>query len=287
MHLDSLVDKALAYAPAPWTRLLPGLGVACSVAPRQLEASFYEPMCCLILQGAKEATIGNRTVRVSAGESVIVSHHLPVTARILEASPEVPYLALVATLDLAELLSVYEQVAHELPPAAAGSSYEVTRADPATVEVLGRAIDLAGDPTDARVLLPMVRRELHYRLLRAENSGMVRSLLSGPSHAHQVSRAIQTLRAEYRDRLEVEALALSVGMSPSSFYKHFKAVTATTPLQYQKDLRLTEARRLLARGAHTVSSAAYEVGYESPSQFSREYSRRFGAAPSRDVGREL
>jgi len=285
MSLDALADHAQACVPARWTPLFPGLGVTTASEPRSISATFYQPLVCLIIQGAKETTIGDHTVRIAAGASVLVSHHVPVTAQITEASPAVPYLALVATLDLGELRSVYEQVADELPPARTGSAYEVSRADPAILDVFARYMRLAGDPTDARILLPAVRRELHYRLLRAENSGMVRSLLTSHSHASQVARAIRALQAGYRQRLEVASLAQSVGMSASSFYKHFKAVTFTTPLQYQKDLRLTEARRLLERGSHTVSSVAFEVGYESPSQFSREYARRFGTPPSQHRGR--
>ncbi len=279
MSIQTLVDKVAPYGASRWTQLLPGLGVAASTGPRGIEASVYRPLVCLILQGSKETTIGSRTVRISAGQFVVVSHHLPVTARIVEASPQRPYLALVSVLDLAELAELYQQVAGELPPAPPTSSYAVTEADPAILDVYGRTLDLSLDPVDAEVLLPLARRELHFRLLRAENSGMVRSLLAGHSHASHIARAIQTLRAEFREGLEVDALARSVGMSASSFYRHFKTVTSTTPLQFHKDLRLTEARRLLASGRHSVSSAAFEVGYESPSQFSREYSRRFGSAP--------
>jgi AraC-like DNA-binding protein len=285
MSLQSLAQRVRPYGSARYTRLEPGLGVAAATAPRGLEVSFYQPLVCLILQGSKETTLGARTVLLDEGRVVVVSHHLPVTARIRVASPDRPYLALVCTLDLAELAEVHAQVADALPPAPAAASYAVATAKPALLDVFGRYLDLVDDPVEARVLRPMVRRELCLRLLRGENSGMLRHLLAGSSHARQVAEAIQTLRTRYRERLEVNTLAQSVGMSPSSFYRHFKAVTSTTPLQYQKDLRLTEARRLLARGEHSVSTAAFDVGYESPSQFSREYARRFGAAPSRDLQR--
>ena len=135
------------------------------------------------------------------------------------------------------------------------------------------------------LLLPLLRRELHYRLLRSAHGAHLSRLVHGGSHASQIARAIDTLRGDLPGHLDVDALARSVGMSPSSFYRHFKAVTDTTPLQYRKDLRLTEARRLLQAGQHGVAGAAFKVGYESPSQFSREYHRRFGQAPSEDLVR--
>lgn len=150
--------------------------------------------------------------------------------------------------------------------------------------MLRRYLALAHDPAEARVLVPLIRRELHFRLLRSPAGAMLRRLLRSDSHASNIGNAIELLRLRYRERLEMDELARQVGMSTSAFYKHFKSVTATTPLQFQKNLRLTEARRLLVGGEHSVSTAAHAVGYESPSQFSREYSRRFGAPPRTALG---
>src|SRR5690606_13792100 len=152
----------------------------------------------------------------------------------------------------------------------AARSIEVAPVDEATLRVIERYLDLLDDPVEARVLLPLVSKELHFRLFRSASGAMLRSLLRRDSNASNIARAINTLRESFREPLDVPSLAKSVGMSASSFHKHFKAVTMTTPLQYYKDLRLTEARRLLRTNEATVSSAAFEVGYESPSQFSRE-----------------
>lgn len=261
----------------------PGLTLGRSAEPHGIQALIYEPLVCLILQGAKETRVGSRTVRVEAGQTVIVSHDLPVLARVVEASAERPYTALIAALDLAELRTLQGELQPDELDTRTPSALAVDRADPATLATFARYASLAHDPVEARVLAPLVRKELHFRLLRASHGGMLRALAAGNNHARRIARAIQTLRTRYRDRLEVTALARSVGMSDSSFYKEFKAITSTTPLQYQKDLRLSEARRLLLGGEHSVSTAAFEVGYESPSQFSREYARKFGASPRHDL----
>ncbi|MBX2803054.1 MAG: AraC family transcriptional regulator [Myxococcales bacterium] len=282
MTLDALIQQLTLARGGP---LAPGLHLARRTTSHTIEALVYEPVVCLILQGAKETTVGDHTVALHAGQSLVVSHHLPVLARVTQASPEQPYLALVAAVDVAELRSLHDEVADDLPPPEPTSSLAVTRADASTLGVLSRYVDLARNPTEARVLAPLIRRELHYRLLRADNGGMLRALLQHNSHASHISRAIHRLRTEFRRRVEVGDLASSVGMSPSSFHKHFKAITSTTPLQYLKDLRLMEARRLLRGGEYTVSTAAFEVGYVSSSQFSREYSRKFGAPPRSDLPR--
>lgn len=260
---------------------VPGLGLVRRTRTTAFEAALYEPIACLILQGRKETTIGDRRFEVGAGETIIVSHGLPVEARILEASPRRPYLSLVVRLDLTELRSLYDEIGDaDAPEAIVPSAYAVGPTDEALIAVLERYVALYEEPDAARVLLPLVRRELHFRLLGTSHGAMLRRLLRRDSHASQISKAIEQLRAEFRDPLEVPRLARSVGMSASSFYKHFKNVTSTTPLQYHKDLRLMEARRLLLGGEHSVSTAAFEVGYESPTQFSREFARKFGAPPS-------
>jgi AraC-like DNA-binding protein len=155
-------------------------------------------------------------------------------------------------------------------------------ADPGLVDALRRYLSLANSPADARVLGPLIAKEIHYRLLVAPFGGMLRSLILRDSNASAIARAIGHIRGDIRSPIAVPDLARKVGMSPSSFHKHFKTITATTPLQYQKELRLLEARRLLVTGDISVTVAAYEVGYESASQFSREYARKFGVPPSRD-----
>ena len=285
MVLADLLEAVGDLGEERWTPLLPGLGLVRSPGPYGIEAMVYEPLVCLILQGEKETTVGTRHHRVVAGQAIVVSHAQPVLARVTVASPDAPYLSLVAPLDLALLRNLDLELGDRLEAGGPGSAFLVQALDDATLAVLERFVSLVHDPTDARVLGPLVRRELHYRLLCGRHGAMLRSLVQRSSHASNIAKAIETLRESYRERLEMDAVARSVGMSASSFYKQFKAVTSTTPLQYQKDLRLNEARRLLQSGRHSVSTAAFEVGYESPSQFSREYSRRFGAPPREELGR--
>ena len=250
--------------------------------PTSWTATVYDPVVCLILQGRKETAVRDRSIALSAGEALVVSHDLPVVARITEAERARPYLAMIVSLDTAVLRGLYDEVG--AVPFAGTDLHALAahRADPELVEALSRYLALASNPVEARVLLPLIRKEVHFRLLMAPNGGMLRQLLRHGSHASQVGRAIRHLRENFRGPVSIPELASRVGMSPASLHKHFKTVTSTTPLQYLKALRLVEARRLLSEGEHTVSSAAYEVGYESPNQFSREYSRKFGVSPRKD-----
>ncbi len=263
---------------------LPGLSLLCHRQPTTLRAGLYTPVVCLILQGRKETTLADRTVAFGPGESLVVSHDLPVVSRITKARPDAPYLALILSLDFDTLRSLHATIDEvKLEPTEA-RSLEVHMSDPQLLDGFRRYLELADSPLEAKVLAPLLRQEIHFRLLMAPHGGMLRRLLRHDSHANSVARAIKHIRTKLTSRILIPELAQAVGMSPSAFHKHFKAVTATTPLQYQKDLRLLEARRLLTVEGRSVSDAAFDVGYESPTQFSREYSRKFGAPPSADTG---
>lgn len=279
--LTDLRRAVEGHATTPWTVLAPGLGVARRTHPAPIEAIIYEPLVCLILQGAKRTTIGAHSHLMEPGTLFVLSHAMPVVSRVETASPHRPFLSLVTHLELAELRQLHDIEG----PAAHGAQTHASHTgpvEPAVVDLFERYVALAADPDAARVLSPGLRRELHFRLLRSPAGPMLRRIVRRDSHASNIARAIDHLRQTYREKVEMDALAHTVGMSPSAFYKHFKATTATTPLQYQKDLRLTEARRLLLGGDHTVSGAAYAVGYASPSQLSRDYTRKFGQPPSVD-----
>jgi AraC-like DNA-binding protein len=169
------------------------------------------------------------------------------------------------------------------PPAAPARALAVQACDARLVDALHRYLDLAGSPADAAVLGPLVTREIHYRLAIAPFGGMLRDLIRHDSQASAIARAIARLRREFRSPIEIPELARSVGMSASSFHQHFKAITSASPLQYRKGLQLLEARRMLRAGACAVTGAAFDVGYESAAQFSRDYSRRFGVSPRHDL----
>ena len=278
--LNELTRQLESSTEGAFTEIAPGLWLARRTAPSQIEAVVYDPMVCLILQGEKHTTLGHERLVLSEGRFVVVSQAMPVVARVARARPGAPYLGLVCRLDVAELRQLDAEMS--LPEETPQRSFAVAEATPELLDAFRRYAALAGSPDDASVLVPLIRREVHYRLLRSTTGPVLRALFRRESYGSNIARAIERLREDYRQGLEMGDLAQSVGMSSSSFYRHFKALTSTTPLQYQKDLRLTEARRLLLGGGHSVATAASAVGYLSASQFSRDYSRKFGATPGSD-----
>jgi AraC-like DNA-binding protein len=284
-RLTVRAEELVAEASQPLKPLsspIPGVVLVRHLAPTSAEATLYKPIVCLILRGRKETQFAGETVRVGAGEALLVSHDVSIVARAVQA----PYLALVFEIDLSVLRSLYEELGELLVGDGPASALQVNKAEEPLIEALERYLALAQRPTDARVLGAMVRREIHYRLLMAPFGTMLRKLLRHDSHASAIARAMAILRRDYRAPMEVAQLAREVGMSVSSFHKHFKQLACSSPLQYQKELRLLEAQRLLSAGT-PVTSVAYDVGYESPTQFSREYARKFGRAPSKDLSAAL
>lgn len=284
MHLDQLIEHALRRLPSraggsPAIEPVPGLQLVRQHAASSSEPDVYRPVLCLILQGRKQVAFGERTLSFGAGECLLVTHDLPVWSSVTKA----PYLALVFDVDIAAVRKLYDEVAGSALDGTRASAVETHRAAPGLIDALGRYLALADAPADAKVLGPLTAREIHYRLLTAPFGGMLRRLIRHDSSASAISRAIGHIRADIRAPIAIPDLARRVGMSASSFYQHFKRTTSTTPLQYQKELRLLEARRLLRTGGASVTSAAFEVGYESLSQFSREYARKFGVPPSEDM----
>jgi transcriptional regulator GlxA family with amidase domain len=190
-------------------------------------------------------------------------------------------------LDLTLVRSLYDQVADLPPPDAKLRSLSTAPVEAAWLAPLVRYLELMDNPVDAKVLGPSILREIHYRLLLSSIGQRLRNFLVTDSHANRIAKAIQKLRSVYRSSLKVPDLAKIAGMSASSFHEYFKKVTGTTPLQFQKDLRLIEARNLLMQRSNSVSEAAFAVGYESPTHFSRDYVRKFGVPPSRDANRSV
>ncbi|MDC0737182.1 AraC family transcriptional regulator [Cognatishimia sp. SS12] len=285
MRLIHLAERLEVLEEAAGSRVLPAAHVFKRTKASVFEAVVYNPVICLILQGRKEMTVGHRRISLSEGEALLVSHDLPVASKITQASPETPYLALIFSLDLGILRSLYEQVGTALPSPDHATSVLSAAPDPAWVAPMVRYLELMDAPLDAQVLGPMILREIHFRLLQSPSGGMLRNLLSVDSHASRIAKSIQKIRASFRQPLVVGVLAEVAGMSPSSFHQHFKSVTGTTPLQYQKDLRMIEARTLLERGVSSVSQAGFDVGYESPTHFSRDYARKFGCSPKHHLAR--
>ena len=261
---------------------LPGLMILRHREPTPHTASLYQPVLCLILQGSKETRLGGANHTLGAGQALIVSHDVPVQSRITVARPGQPYLAVILSIDIPMLRGLYEEVG-DLPASGThAGSMVAALADANLLDCISRYLALAASPIERRVLAPLVLREIHFRLLMTQQGLMLRRLLRHDSHESTIARAISRIRRDFRESISVPEIAREVNMSSSSFHKHFRAVTSTTPLQYQKQLRLLEAKTLLEGGDHSVTSAAFEVGYESSSQFSREYARYFGVSPSSD-----
>jgi AraC-like DNA-binding protein len=247
--------------------------------------TLYEPGLGVALQGVKQILVGPDTLVYEPGAYLLTSVDMPVTAQVLRATPEEPCLCLTLGFDLQRIRELLPDVDVPRADAVAPRGMALSALDADLLDPLLRLVRLLERPRDLAVLGPLAERELLYRLLNGAQGARLAQMATAGSQGHQIARAIQWLREHYHRPLRIDDLASMVSMSASSLHHHFRAVTAMSPLQYQKQLRLQEARRLLLSERCDVATAAHRVGYESPSQFSREYSRRFGAPPLRDVGR--
>ena len=288
-HLAALTEHWLAHdeQESAFAQPLHDIVLLSSSKPTPLAATIYDPVACLILQGAKEVLLGSQCFTLGARDVLVVSHDVPVNSRITTARHGEPYLALIISLDVALMRGLDDEARRAAGGLqgnhADGGALVSHQATDELVDALARYLALARNDVDRQVLAAAVRREIHFRLLMSAGGGTLRRLLDHDSHESRVAQAISRIREGFRQTIVVPDLAREVGMSASSLHKHFRAITSTTPLQFQKDLRLLEARRLLLNGEHAVSDVAYEVGYESPNQFSREYSRKYGTPPSADL----
>ena len=244
------------------------------------------PSLCMVAQGAKTVIVGEEVFEYDASRMIVFSVALPVAAQITQASHSEPYLALKLDLDahkIAELvLKVYP---HGLPPVQERSAVYLTAADRNMISAATRLMGCLAQPGDVELLAPLVIDEILIRLLRSPIGVRVAQMGFAESSVERVAKAISWLRANFSQPMKVEDLAELVHMSVSSFHEHFKSVTSMSPLHYQKVLRLQEARRLMLSTMMDAGTASQRVGYLSASQFSREYSRFFGSAPTRDIAR--
>lgn len=263
---------------------LPGLTLhRSSVAGQPLHSVSY-PSLCVIAQGSKELHLGERRYQYDPYHYLLVTAELPLVAQILEASPERPYLSLILTLDATLVGSVMVEAGHVAPQGqTAVPAVDVGPLDVKLLDAVVRLIRLLDTPEEAPVLAPLITREIVYRLLRGEQGDRLRHIAVVDGESHRIAKALKRLHDEFDQTIRVESLAEELGMSTSSFYHHFKAVTEMSPLQFQKQLRLQEARRLMLSEDLTASSAGYQVGYSDASHFSREYKSLFGSPPMRDV----
>jgi AraC-like DNA-binding protein len=286
---DDLVHSVLRYTDrqsgkSPFATAIAGLTILRSDHPRPLSHMIIKPALCITLQGAKWTAFGERRFDYGAGQALVVGVEMPAVGQVTRASPAEPYLGLVIELDLGVMREVVESL-DSAPVALESARHGVFVSDfeGPLADCAARAVRLLETPQAIALLYPAVMREICYWLLTGPHGGEVVKMALGSDRTRRLVGAIHALRDRYADPVRVDELASIAQLSPSAFHRQFKALTAMTPVQYQKQLRLFEARRLLASGETNVENAAFRVGYESASQFSREYSRMFGASPRRDV----
>ena len=283
--------EALGKGIARWTdrgdqlvTAIPGLSLFQRNEPTQPESRMYEPRICLIAQGAKRVLLGDDTYVYGERHFLITSVNLPTVVQITKASREKPCLGLILKLDQREISQL--MVDSNLPLSRPQQSSRGMAVGEVTLPLLTafqRLVDLLAEPKDIPILAPIIQREIFYRLLVGDQGARLRQIASAGSQSQQIARAIDWLKDNFTQPLRIDDLATQVNMSTSTFHHHFRTLTAMSPLQYQKWLRLNEARRLMLIENQDAATVAFQVGYESPSQFSREYGRLFGAPPLRDI----
>ncbi len=260
-----------------------GLSMIKAMTRGGIARSLPRPLVCLVVQGAKQVTSSTKGATCKAGDSLLMSNDMPTVSRVISASASVPYFAIALELDRALTAELSAEIA-ERQSNGGSSVAQSRRADAEVQEQALRLVRLLEHPDAVPLLSPQAIREMHYWLLVGQHGHAIRSLDHLDTNSNKIARAIALLRAEFTHPVSVERLAAVAGMSPSALHRHFKAATSLTPMQFQKQLRLREARRIMMSEAASASTAAFSVGYESVSQFTREYRRAFGLPPARDVG---
>lgn len=284
--LEEIASLVVRHAPAEGIQPTPleRLMLVRSSTTTMRMPNVYQPLLCLVVQGHKQVELGDQHFMYSPGRYGIVTHDLPTTGRVVEASPERPYLCFVLNFDPVALGELAQKTAP--PPGRADAlGMAVSEANAELLDAALRLLRLLDDPQALPVLAPMAEQEILYRLLTGQHGARMRQITSGHGRVAQVGRAIAWIRQHFREPFSIGRLAEAAGMSASSLHEHFRAVTAMTPLQFQKQLRLQDARSLMLVDGLDAATAAFRVGYESPSQFSREYRRHFGDPPARDIAR--
>ena len=265
---------------------LPSLALTRGSVPTLCMPTVYQPCLAVVVQGRKRALLNDEVFHYDALNYLVVSVTLPAMGQVLEATPEHPYLSLRMNLDPEEIARLVLELGDRGPsPAGADRGLFVARLDEPLLDAVLRMVKLLDTPEDIDVLAPVVQREIYYRILRGDLGSRLADLAHTEGGNHRVVRAIEWLKQHYAAPLRIEELADSVHMSPSALHHRFKAITAMSPLQYQKHLRLHEARRLMFADGIESATAGHRVGYESASQFSREYRRLFGAPPRSEIAR--
>lgn len=284
---EELVARLARAIPNDGTaELLEGLMLRRASAPTELGHGVSSPSFCVIAQGSKEVLLGDRRYWYDAAHYLIATAALPIATRIAEASTEYPYLSVILTLDPTLVGSVLVEAGYVAPRSqAAMTAIDVSPLNAGLLDATVRLVKLLDTPSDARFLLPLLKREIVYRLLSGTQRDRVAQIAALGGSTHRIAEALDWLRRDFNRPLRIEEVARELGMSASGFHHHFKALTAMSPLQFQKQLRLQEARRLMLSEHLDAASAGYRVGYDDASYFNREYKKLFGEPPIRDMER--
>jgi AraC-like DNA-binding protein len=288
MYLDELRTLLARHARPDWTTAIEGVLISKVEQPSAPSTSMSGTVLALIAQGAKRLALGERVYEYRAGQYLVASVDLPVTGHFTEASPQRPALGFGLTLQpaaVAELLLQAGSGDIRRPRSGAVPGIAVSDASDDLLDAVVRLLRLLDRPRDIAVLAPLFTREILWRLITGEQGATVRQLGLADSGLAHVARAVRWIRDHHWESFRVQDLAQASGMSVSAFHRNFQAVTAMSPIQFQKQIRLQEARLLLATRPNDVTGVGHSVGYDSPSQFSREYRRQFGAPPSHDAAR--
>ena len=260
---------------------IPGLTIVRELVPTALQFAINSPMVALVLQGSKRVTLGSDTFDFGGGDSLLITADVPTVSQITRASAAAPYYSLIVQLDPVVIAALVDAMG--AAPFRAGRPVRVDPTEADVADTALRLMRLIDRPAPLAVLRDQLIRELHFWLLSGRHGGAIRALGVADSHVRRIGRAVALIRERYAELLPVELLAKAAGMGTSSFQAHFRAVTSLTPLQFQKQLRLIEARRMMVANGTPISNAAYAVGYESVPQFTREYGRLFGQSPAREM----
>jgi len=284
---DELVERmARAIPEDKILEVFPGLFLGRSSQLTERAHSVFKPAFCVIAQGSKQVLLGEEVFRYDPGHYLISTVELPIVSQVVEASQERPYLSFRLNLDASLVASVMMESSIETKKGDASiKAMDVSAIDANLLDAVVRLARLLDTPDEIQVLAPLIMREIVYRLLRGEQGTRLSHLLASGGDTRRISKAIGHLREHFDEPLKIENIARELGMSVSGFHHHFKSVTAMSPLQFQKQIRLQEARRLMLGEDLDAASAGFRVGYEDPSYFSREYKKLFGAPPQRDIAK--
>jgi AraC-like DNA-binding protein len=288
LQLEQLKTQLSSHMPADGVKecIIPELYLYRTEVTTDVTPVVYDPSLCIMLQGEKEVYLNNDKLVYDPLSYLLVPVTVPVSGKVTKASVNKPYLALKMTIDLKKLADLVIDLGGRVKRSKDQvKAMSVGRVDEALLSAVSRMVQLLDKPSDIPVLYPLLKREILYRLLLGDLGSQLRDFMLLDSQGHRISKVIEILRKKFNEPLRIKDLADEVHLSESALFQAFKAVTAMSPLQYQKKLRLNEARRIMLHEGIEAATASYKVGYESPSQFSREYSRLFGAPPKADIER--